>query len=113
MKTVREHIAHVQGKPHHIRKQVALTLAAGGATFIGLVWFMSSWYLGAFAIPSTSFADRAVEPTVAARTAAPSNEQFAGAAAALQSADEPAHIEIVDAPSASAKKPPEQTTIPF
>lgn len=117
MKTVFEHIEHVKGKPHHIRKRVAFAAATGGAMVIALVWLVGSLSLGVFAIQDNSFADAVgqggIETTSgASKSSGPQN--LAGAAAALLIKDTKPHIEIVDTtPSTPADKKVEQTTIPF
>lgn len=113
MKTVFEHIEYMKEKPHHVRKRFAFAVAAGTSVFIAFVWFVGSVAVGEFALKDTSFADQAGAPPVEVVNADGSN--LAGAAAALQSAKAPAHIEIVDTASSSRSvgKPIEQTTIPF
>ena len=114
MKTVLEHIEHVKKKPHHIRKKIAFTAAAGGTVVIALVWFVGNASTGAFAIRETSFADIARQGGVEAVNGQDTPKGLAGVAAALSGANAPARIEIVD--TASSTRPPkraEQTTIPF
>ena len=114
MKTIFEHIEHMKGKPHHVRKRVAFVTAACGTAVIALVWLVGSLGTGAFAIRGATFAESTgAEP--AAATAAGNNSQgLAGVAAAVESTDVPAHIEIIDASSPAFKaKQTEQTTIPF
>lgn len=115
MKTVFEHVEYIKGKPHHIRKRIALTTAAVGAGTIALVWLVGSISLGAFAIQGSSFADSTGQESVIVTNGDTNNSQnLAGAAAALPSANTPAHIEIVDTnATTSAQKKPEQTTLPF
>ncbi len=112
MKTIFQHIEHVRGKPHHIRKRVAFATAAGVTAVIAFVWLAGSLTTGAFAIQGSTFADSTGQGATV--TAAGNTSGLAGAAAALPSADAnaPAHIEIVDVASATPAKP-EQTTIPF
>ncbi|MBI5405677.1 hypothetical protein HY972_01400 [Candidatus Kaiserbacteria bacterium] len=115
MKTVFEHIEHVRGKPHHIRKRVAFTAAGGITALVALVWLASSLGTGVFAIKGSSFAESAAQSSgLMIKGAAQPETGLAGAAAALPSADAPARIEIVDvAPSSSPAKQHEQTTLPF
>jgi hypothetical protein len=115
MKTIFEHIEHVKGKPHHIRKRIAFASAAVGAAVIALVWLVGSFSLGLFAIQGSSFADSTGQSPVVTTNSNEENSGLAGAAAALpQSANTPAHIEIIDAsPTTSGQKKAEQTTIPF
>ena len=114
MKTIFEHIEYAKGKPHHIRKRIAFSLAAGGSAVVALVWFVGSLSLGSFAIQGNTFADSTGQQPV---VTVPDNEtqnNLAGAAAALPSANAPARIEIIDAStSKSAEHKAEQTTIPF
>ncbi|MDO8593335.1 MAG: hypothetical protein Q7R59_00305 [bacterium] len=115
MKTIFEHIEHVKGKPHHIRRRVAFGTATAITAIIALVWLAGSLGTGAFALKTTSFADiTGGEGTLI--VSGNDNEQLAGVGAAsiLPNAPEPARIEIIDAvtPESSAKKA-EQTVIPF
>jgi len=114
MKTLFEHIAYAKGKPHHIRKRIAFIAAALVSALIALVWFIGSLSLGVFAIRGSTFAESTGQsPTVVVPENGTQNT-IAGAAAALPSANAPAHIEIIDtAPRAPAKHTAEQTTIPF
>ena len=114
MKTVFEHIEHIKGKPHHIRKNIAFATAMGGTALIAFVWLVGNVSAGTFALKPTSFADLAgQQPTV--ETVSPNaNSGIAGAAAALDSKDTTPRIQIVDtASSTRPAKKPEQTTIPF
>ena len=114
MKTILDHIEHVQSKPHHVRKRIAFTSAALSTAFIALVWLAGSIGSGAFAIRDNSFASAGQEGAVAG--ANPAVSGVAGAAAALpaQSASAPARIEIIDASAPAApQKQTEKTTIPF
>ena len=113
MKTIFEHIEHVKKQPHHIRQGVAFAAAAACTALIAFVWLAGSLWTGVFALKSTSFADSAGQsPTVTAYDSGKSG--LAGAAAALQDASAPAHIEIVDAASStSGQKKAEQTILPF
>jgi len=112
MKSLSQHIEHVKGKPHHIRKRVAFGAAAVGAALIALVWLISSISINAFAVKGSSFADATGQGDVE-RAESPASG-LAGAAASLESARAPARIEIVDATSsARPTKQAEQTTIPF
>lgn len=114
MKTIFDHIEHVKGKPHHIRKRVAFGAAASGTALIALVWFVQSISSSTFALKSTSFADSTREESVVVTAADRGNQNVAGAAAALQDASAPAHIEIVDVVSSTQKPTPiERTIIPF
>jgi len=117
MKTVFEHVEHIKGKPHHIRKRVAFSVAACGAGVIALVWLAGSIRTNAFAIKGSTFADSVKQEgviTTDSDTAATSQLAGAGAASVLQGADAPAHIEIVNTtPEPSKQKQAEQTTLPF
>lgn len=113
MKTVFEHIEHVKGKPHHIRKRVAFAVAGVATGLIALVWLVGSLGTGAFALGTTSFADSATSAPVQTTTDADTSG-LAGVAGAVSRENTPAHIEIVDTtPSVSKQKPVEQTTLPF
>ena len=116
MKGIRHHIENVRSKPHHVRKRVTLIAAGTVAGVIGVGWFAGSLASGAFALKNTSIVQSLAqgEPTVATTSSDTSN--LAGAAAALQKQkSEPAHIVIVNAPSAkkATSTEPQQTTIPF
>lgn len=112
MRRVLEHIEHIKGKPHHVRKRVALVSAAAGTAVIALVWLFASLGTGAFALGNTSFAESTGRES--ATLSGGANPLVAGAGAARESASLPAHIEIVDvASSTQAGKKAEQTTIPF
>ena len=109
MKTVFEHIEHVKGKPHHIRKKVALTAATVITAVIALIWLVGSLSVGTFALKESSFADatRAIDVPNTADSAS----NLAGAAAVLND-ETPVRIEIVDT-SPPRQKKPEPTVIPF
>lgn len=114
MKTVFEHIEHIKGKPHHIRKRIAFTTAAAGTGIIALVWLVGSISLGVFALKDNSFADTTGQSPAVTTDNTADASNLAGAASALESASAPAHIEIVNTtPSISGQKKAEQTTIPF
>lgn len=118
MKTIFEHIDSIKARPHHIRKQVAFASAAVGTGLITLVWLSVSLATGAFSIKESSFAANAEQgnTVMAGGDTSSGNQNLAGvgAAAALPDASVPAHIEIIDANSATAgQKQAEQTTIPF
>jgi hypothetical protein len=117
MKTIFDHIEHIKGKPHHIRKQVAFGVAALSSAFVALVWLVSNYAMGTFAIQGSNFAmssDAATSVTTTTRNVGSQGLAGVGAATVLTGADAPAHIEIVDtAVVAPAKKQVEQTTIPF
>jgi hypothetical protein len=115
MKTIFEHIEHVKGKPHHIRRRVAFSAATVGTAVIALAWLVGSLGAGAFALKSSSFANNTVEETKVVFESGDS-QNFFGVAAVLESAPArtPARIEIIDSakPEASSKNA-EQTIIPF
>lgn len=114
MKKLSHHIEHLRTKPHHVRRKVAVGVAAFGSGFVGLVWLVGSLASGTFAVPNTSFADLGKnQNTIATTSANTVTSGLAGvAAAAKQESTAPAHIEIVDtSPSTSVHA--EQTTIPF
>lgn len=115
MKNILEHIEHVKGKPHHIRRRFALGAALGGSGLIALVWLTGSLATGAFAIQGSDFAQSSGQSDlVVATTSVSDNSGLAGAAAGLQSSDGPARIEIVDTSSVAVpKKQSEQTILPF
>ena len=117
MKSVFEHIDYVKGKPHHVRRRVAVGAAAFGSALIAIVWIAVSSMTGAFAIQGSSFAISTGENGAVATTSASDNSQgLAGAAAALPdtSASAPAHIEIVDTtPAPVPAKKSDQTILPF
>jgi hypothetical protein len=108
MKTIFDHIERIQGKPHHIRKQIAFGAAAAGTAIIALVWLVSS-VERVFALKillCAEYRKRTFTP--------PATEQLAGVGFRTPSASAPAYIEIIDAASStSGQKKTEQTTIPF
>jgi len=113
MKTIFEHIEYAKTKPHHIRKRIALVAAGAGSLLIAIVWLVSSFSLGSFAIQGSNFAD-SMNQAPAVTTSGDKTQNLAGAAAALESNDAPAHIEIIDASTSTSVRPSaEQTTIPF
>jgi len=111
MKTIIEHIEHVKGKPHHIRKRVAFGITVGVTTLIAFVWLAGSLATGAFAIGESS---RGEQPAVTTSGTATTNG-LAGAVAALPdvTTDAPVRIEIIDAASSAPVKKAEQTILPF
>lgn len=110
MKTISQHIAHIQGKPHHIRRHIAFSLATGATAFIAFVWLATSLSTGVFALKETSFAQSVQTPSPSLNTA--SGLAGVGAAKGKES-DVPAHIEIVDTKDTSVKEKAEPTVIPF
>lgn len=115
MRTVFQHIEHVQAQPHHIRRRVAFGAAAAGTAIIALAWLAGSIGTGAFALKNTSFAGNAGEAETSIIPGDAGLQNLAGTAAAVQSnASGPARIEIVDTgvPAVSGKKT-EQTILPF
>lgn len=114
MKTIFDHIEHVKGKPHHIRKQIAFGVAASGTALIALVWFVSTLAAGTFAIQGNSFAQSTGQESIFVASSTGNTGQIAGAAAPLSNtANAPAHIEIVNATTTSQNVQAVQTTIPF
>ncbi|MEK7114179.1 MAG: hypothetical protein AAB850_01370 [Patescibacteria group bacterium] len=114
MKTIFEHIEHIKGKPHHVRKRVAFAAAAGGAGAIALVWLVSSLGTGAFAIRGATFSESTGQESPATAGVGDNFQNVAGAAAVLEDGSTPAYIEIIDSASSTLKaKQAEQTTIPF
>lgn len=115
MKTIFQHIEYVKGKPHHVRKQVALATATGITAVVALVWFFGTLSSGTFAIQGSSFADSTSgDSSAVTGTNGSSDSAIAGAAAAVEDQSAPAHIEIVDTSSStSSEKKVEPTVIPF
>lgn len=114
MKNLFDHIEYVKGKPHHIRKRVALATAALGSGLIAIVWFVGSIATNSFAIQGASFASATDQQNAIVKTDDTSNQGLAGAAAAIKDAEAPAHIDIVDTTaSVASKQQPEQTILPF
>ena len=114
MKTIFEHIERVKGQPHHIRKRVAFSTAAVGTAVIAFVWVVASLSTGAFALKDSSFAQNASDNGT--QSVLNGSEQLAGVGAVSESSgeNEPARIEIIDAPSPSSSgKEQEKTIIPF
>lgn len=118
MKTVFEHIEHVKGKPHHVRRRVAFAAAMSGAAIVALVWLVGSFSLGTFALQENSFADAvgqgSIKTTDGGKGSPSVTSGIAGVAAVFQTANTPASIEIIDTVSSTYQgKKAEQTTIPF
>lgn len=114
MKTIFEHIEHVKGKPHHVRKRVAFAAAASLTAFIALVWFVGNLSLGVFAIPSNSFADSVARQNALTSDTGTDSPNLAGVAGVIPKTSGPARIEIIDAASSTTgQKKAEQTVIPF
>lgn len=117
MKTIFEHIEHIKGKPHHIRKQVAFGAASAGTAIIALVWLAGSLGTGAFALKATSFADSmGGEAALIVSGDSGSEQSLAGVAEAptVWSASASARIQIIDATSSTMSgERAEQTIIPF
>jgi len=118
MKNIFEHIEKIKEKPHRIRKQIAFSAAVVGATCVALVWIIGSVSTGAFAIHGSTFADSVKQGAELQNTAGNSGSGtagIAGAAAAISDSNAPAHIEIIDTSSSTARsgKQAEQTIIPF
>ncbi len=115
MKTLNEHIEHVKGKPHHIRRRVAFTVAGAATGLIALVWLVGSVSFGLFAIPDHNFADSTQSDGVQIVSEdQEASSGLAGVGAAFAATNQPAHIEIVDTtPKAATTKKPEETVIPF
>src|SRR3989344_6676324 len=112
MKTVFEHIEHIKGKPHHIRKNIAFATAMGGTALIAFIWLVGNVSAGTFALKPTSFADIANQKGTIETVSPNGSENLAGAAAAFESKDTTPRIQIVDtASSTRPAKKPEQTTI--
>lgn len=114
MKTFVEHVEHIKGKPHHVRKRFAHGAAAVITGLIALVWLGSSLAFGRFALPSTSFADSTNSNSVIATgDVSTPDTGFAGVASAF-SDPQLAKIQIVTvATSSTVAKQTEQTVIPF
>lgn len=116
MKTLSEHIAYIQEKPHHVRKQVAFGAAAFVSACIALVWLVGSYMTGAFAIAGSSFATASGQDGLTSVAGSPSNtDGIAGAAAALPTrADTSAHLEVIDTNSVAVpKQQSEPAILPF
>lgn len=114
MNTIIEYIEYLRGRPHHIRKRIALGVASGVSALIAFAWLASSLAVGTFAIQGSDFAMSTGQGMAVATTSESGNQNLAGvdAASALKSADAPIHIEVVDTTPAPVKKP-EETTLPF
>lgn len=115
MKKVIAHIEHIKGKPHHIRKRVALGVATGVSGLVAFVWLAGNLSAGSFAIAGSSFdASTGQQAAIVVTTNEAGDVQgLAGAAAALEDKKAPAHIEIVDTTPAPVKKQSDQTILPF
>lgn len=114
MKNIFDHIEQIKRKPHHIRKRTAFTIATAGTAFVALAWIAGSVSMGTFAIKESTFAASTGEQEQITTGSGNINQNIAGAAAALQDENIPAHIEIIDTSSSTTlQKRAEQTIIPF
>ena len=116
MKNLLEQIEHTKTKPHHVRKRIVFGAATGITALIALVWFSISIGTGAFAIAGSSFADTEGKGNMVTAGVSNENKNLAGSAAALpaeDSANAPAHINIIDAVSSTSRQKAEPTIIPF
>lgn len=114
MKRIIHHVNRVKEQPHHIRKQVAFTVAGSVTGLVALVWLSASLATNSFAIQGTQFADAVGEQPV--ETVGPNGSQLAGAAAALESEDSTPRIQIVNvtpAATPAATSTDDRTIIPF
>lgn len=111
MEAIFNHIEHLKGKPHHVRKHMSLLYAAVFAGAIALIWLALNLSTGAFAIANSNFAESAAQPAIASVPAS-GTSGLAGAAGAADDETAPAHIEIVNTTPAPAPKA-QPTTIPF
>lgn len=96
MKTIFEHIEHVQKKPHHVRKRVALSVAAAGTAMVAFVWLIGSISLGEFALKASTFADSTESGSAQLESVTQPSGFIAGAGAATGKAVTTPHIEIVN-----------------
>lgn len=113
MQKLIHHINRVKEQPHHIRRQVALTVALGIAVLIGFVWLVGSLAMGSFAIKGSNFAQSVGTEPAASGNDSDATSQLAGVGAAADSSNASApHIQIIDASTSTAPQP-EQTVIPF
>ncbi len=113
MKTIFEHIERVKGKPHHIRRRIAFGAATAGTALIALVWIVGMAGSGAFALKDASFAQNTGGEGTLNIAGDNGQQNLAGATAAIQDANAPAHINIIDAASSTIQKKAERTVIPF
>jgi hypothetical protein len=122
MMPLTRHIEDVRQRPEHIRRQIALGVAALITAIIALIWLGTSVATGAFALKGSSFADAtsgAPTKQFAASTGGFGN--LVGAASAVFTGGVKggeAHIEIVDTGKSSTldtKKAAaaEPTILPF
>ncbi len=109
------HIEYLKTQPHETRRKVAFGAAAAGSGFIALVWLAGSLATGAFALKGNpDVANAGQEAVITVTPDGTPVAGLAGAAAALQEPDAPAHIEIVDTtPKKEEVKQPEKTILPF
>jgi len=92
------HLDHIRQQPEHIRRQVALSVAAVVTGVIALIWLGASVATGVFALKNTSFAEATsgVVPQVAQTGGGLSNLVGAAGAALTGASQGPARIEVVD-----------------
>jgi hypothetical protein len=116
MKTIIEHIEYLRGKPHQVRKQIALGVAGGVSLLIALVWLGGNVMAGTFAIKDTSFMASIGQAPSVATTSETGASGLAGAGAAqiLEDKRSPIHIEVVETSSSvPTGTEAERTVLPF
>lgn len=123
MKSLFEHIEYLKQKPHDTRRQIAFATAFGASALVALVWFVGVVSTGTFAIQGSSFAESTGQQPSLATGPQSSHTDLLGAAsaadAASNSANAPAHIEIISTATSSTLSgksggpQAEQTVIPF
>lgn len=113
MKPISHHIERVKAQPHHVRRSIAFSIAAGVSGLIAVVWLAASLSLGSFAIDGTDFAALA-EQGGGVITTSSDTTGLAGAAEAVSSDDRSsAHLEIVVDSEPEPASEPERTILTF
>ena len=116
MISVTHHIQRVRAHPHHIRRQIAFTLAAGATALIAFIWLVGNIATGNFAAGTSSFGD--IAKTVQEVIPETSGGSLVGAVGAvLTPVDSSPRIQVLDVRTSStldaSKAAPEPTILPF
>jgi hypothetical protein len=117
MRTLAHHVAHIKTKPHHIRRQIAFTLAGGLTVFVAFVWLGGNVAMGNFALGGASFGSVVAEIQEKDQIS-PGSSLVGAVSAAVTPVHTDPHIEIVDSKKSSTleerkRATAEPTIIPF
>jgi len=116
MTSVTRHIERVREQPEHIRKQIALGIAAVATVLVACVWLIGSLAMNTFALSDTSFKDSVAKGNTLEVTSGSSRGLLGAAGSAFAPATSSApHLEVLESGNGNVtvKKPKEPTIIPF